>query len=107
MIGTSPARVGGRDRVTGHQAYVADNHLDGELHVRLVTVDQPRARILSIDTTAALAVPGVHAVLTAADLPQPVPRFGPQWQDRPVIAVENDMVRWLGQMRPPYGVVFA
>ena len=26
---------------------------------------------------------------------------------RPVIAVENDMVRWLGQMRPPYGVVFA
>ena len=72
MIGASPARVGGRDRVTGHLAYVADIHLEGELHVRLVTVDHARARILSIDTTAALSVPGVHAVLTAADLPQPM-----------------------------------
>ncbi len=45
-----------------------------------------RARIVSIDTSAALAVPGVHLVMTAADLPQPVPRFGPQFEDRPVIA---------------------
>jgi CO/xanthine dehydrogenase Mo-binding subunit len=86
MIGASPARVGGRDRVTGHQAYVADIHLDGALHVKLITVDHARARIRAIDTTAALAVPGVHAVMTAADLPQPMPRFGPQWQDRPVMA---------------------
>ena len=87
MIGESPARVGGLDRVTGHQDYVADIHLDGELHVKLVTVDHARARIDAIDASAALAVPGVRAVLTAADLPDPMPRFGPQFQDRPVIAV--------------------
>jgi len=85
-IGTSPRRVGGDARVTGHQQYVADIHLADELHAKLVTVPVARARILSIDTTAALAVPGVHLVMTAADLPQPVPRFGPQFEDRPVIA---------------------
>ncbi len=88
-IGGSPARVGGVERVTGQQVYVADIHLEGELHVRLVTLDHARARILGIDTSAALAVPGVHAVLTAADLPSPMPRFGPQFADRPVIAVDE------------------
>ncbi len=42
-----------------------------------------------IDASAALAVPGVRAVLTAADLPRPMPRFGPQFSDRPVIAVDE------------------
>jgi CO/xanthine dehydrogenase Mo-binding subunit len=86
-IGASPSRVGGLERVTGAQAYVADIHLDGELYVKLVTVDHARFRIDAIDATAAMAVPGVRAVLTAADLPQPMPRFGPQFQDRPVLAV--------------------
>ena len=79
-------RVGGRERVTGSQAYVADIHLDGELHVKLVTVDAARARILAIDPGAALAVPGVRLVMTARDLPSPMPRFGPQFRDRPVLA---------------------
>lgn len=85
--GRSPARVGGRERVTGRQAYVADLHLQDELHVKLVTVDCARARIISIDATAALAAPGVRLVMTAADLPDPMPRFGPQYRDRPVLAV--------------------
>jgi CO/xanthine dehydrogenase Mo-binding subunit len=85
-IGGSPARVGGRDRVTGRQAYVADLRLEDALHVKLVTVDCARARIVSIDTRQALEVPGVRLVFTAADLPQPVPRFGPQARDRPVLA---------------------
>ena len=42
---------------------------------------------MSIDASAALAVPGVHLVMTAADLPQPMPRFGPQVEDRPVLAI--------------------
>jgi CO/xanthine dehydrogenase Mo-binding subunit len=86
-IGGSPARVGGIDRVTGRQAYVADLHLADVLHAKLVTLDCARARIIAIDTSAALAVPGVRFVMTAADLPQPMPRFGPQFQDRPVLAV--------------------
>src|SRR5450759_771915 len=86
-IGTSPQRVGGYDRVTGGQQYVADIRLQDVLHVKLVALDCARARIVSIDTSAAEQVPGVRLVMTAADLPQPVPRFGPQFEDRPVIAV--------------------
>ena len=86
-VGESPARVGGLDRVTGGQRYVADIRLEDVLHVKLVTLDCARARIDAIDASAALQVPGVRLVMTAADLPQPVPRFGPQYQDRPVLAV--------------------
>ncbi len=86
MIGDSPARVGGLDRVTGAQAYVADLPMDGALHVKLVTLDVARARIRSIDASAALVVPGVRMVMTAADLPHPIRRFGPQFRDRPVLA---------------------
>jgi CO/xanthine dehydrogenase Mo-binding subunit len=85
-VGTSPHRGGGRDRVTGAQRYVADIPIADALHVKLVTVDAARARIHSIDASTALALPGVRAVFTAAELPSPVPRFGPQFRDRPVIA---------------------
>ncbi len=87
VIGEPVWRVGGDARVTGRQQYVADIHLPGELHAKLVTLPVARAKILAIDPSAALALPGVHLVVTAADLPQPVPRFGPQFEDRPVIAV--------------------
>lgn len=88
-IGGSPRRVGGYDRVTGRQKYVADIHLPDELCAKLVTLPCARARIVSIDTSAAERVPGVRLVVTAAELPQPVPRFGPQFQDRPILAVEE------------------
>jgi CO/xanthine dehydrogenase Mo-binding subunit len=86
-VGNSPPRSGGRDRVTGRQAYVADLRFEDALHVKLVTVDAARARIGAIDASAALAVSGVRLVMTAADLPDPMPRFGPQMRDRPVLAV--------------------
>lgn len=86
-IGGSPNRVGGIGRVTGSQQYVADIRLQDVLEVKLVTLDCARARIISIDTSAAELVPGVRLVMTAAHLPQPVPRFGPQFSDRPIIAV--------------------
>ena len=87
FVGSSPNRVGGRDRVTGAQEYVADIHLVDELHVKLVTIDESKARIISIDTTKAEQVPGVRLVMTPDDLPTPMPRFGPQYQDRPLLAV--------------------
>ena len=86
-IGDSPRRVGGHGRVTGSQRYVADLHLPDELHVKLVILPVARARIVAIDASAAERVPGVRLVMTAADLPEPMPRFGPQFRDRPVIAV--------------------
>ncbi|HSL34357.1 MAG TPA: xanthine dehydrogenase family protein molybdopterin-binding subunit [Candidatus Limnocylindrales bacterium] len=84
--GASPARSGGRARVTGAQAYVADVRLEDVLHVKLVTVDAARARIDGIDASAALALPGVRLVMTPDELPKPMPRFGPQLRDRPVLA---------------------
>ncbi|HET7168226.1 MAG TPA: xanthine dehydrogenase family protein molybdopterin-binding subunit [Candidatus Limnocylindrales bacterium] len=86
-VGASPERVGGLARVTGGQAYVADLRHEDALQVKLVTVDCARARIIAIDPTAALAVPGVRLVISAADLPDPMPRFGPQFVDRPILAV--------------------
>ncbi len=86
-VGESPRRGGGYGRVTGHQEYMADIHLPDTLQVKLVTLDCARAKIISIDTTEADKVPGVQFVMTPADLPQPMPRFGPQFQDRPILAV--------------------
>jgi CO/xanthine dehydrogenase Mo-binding subunit len=93
-IGASVPRVGGEPRVTGEQRYVADIHLPNELHVKLVTIPVAHARIRAIDTSAALVVPGVRGVFSAADLPSPMPRFGPQFNDRPIIA--SDEVKYYG-----------
>lgn len=88
-IGTSYARTGGLERVTGALQYLADIRLNDVLQVKLIHLDVARARILSIDTSEAEAVPGVRCVMTAADLPDPMPRFGPHAQDRPVLAVDQ------------------
>lgn len=88
-VGSSPRRGGGYGRVSGHQEYLADIKLPDALHVRLVTLECARAKINCIDVSEAEKVPGVHFVMTAADLPDPMPRFGPQFQDRPVIAVSE------------------
>ena len=85
-VGARAQRIGGVGRVTGGQRYVADMPLVDMLHAKLVTLDCAHARIISIDTSAAEALPGVHFVMTAADLPMPMPRFGPEYQDRPVMA---------------------
>jgi CO/xanthine dehydrogenase Mo-binding subunit len=86
-VGTSAVRAGGAERVSGEQLFLADLRLGGMLHVKLVHVDCARARIDAVDATAARAVPGVVDVVTAADLPQPVQRFGPVFADRPILAV--------------------
>ena len=86
FIGQSPARAGGVERVTGAQRYAADIHLDNVLHVKLVSLPCARAAIRGIDRSRAASIPGVRAILTADDLPQPVPRFGPVFVDRPVLA---------------------
>ncbi len=86
-VGANVRRFGGRERVSGIQQFLADIPLADMLHVKLVTLDAARARIVSIDATAARALPGVVDIITADDLPTPVPRFGPVYKDRPVLAV--------------------
>ncbi|HEY7551821.1 MAG TPA: xanthine dehydrogenase family protein molybdopterin-binding subunit, partial [Hyphomicrobiaceae bacterium] len=58
--------------VAGRGRYVADIALDNMLHVAVVPSLYPAARILAIDAGAALAMPGVHCVLTGAQLAQAV-----------------------------------
>ena len=85
-VGTASLRYGGLDRATGAQKYVADLDFPGALQVAIVTIPVGCADIVGIDTTEAEAMPGVVGVLTAADLPSPVPRFGVSHKDRPVMA---------------------
>ena len=88
-VGADISRAGGVERVNGSQEFLADIDLEGMAHVKLVSLDIGRAKINTIDTSLAQAVPGVIDIITAADLPQPVPRFGPAYKDRPVIAVDE------------------
>ncbi len=54
--------------VAGHGRFVADVALEGMLHVAVLPSQHPSARIVSIDASAALAMPGVHYVLTGDEL---------------------------------------
>src|ERR1700693_1973438 len=68
-IGSSPLRYGGLDQTLGEKAFVDDMSAPGMLHGAMVLSERPRAKVLGIDTSAALAMPGVVRVLTAADVP--------------------------------------
>ena len=87
MIGTSFPRLGAIERVTGAQQYAADIRLDNVLHVKLVSLVCAHARIVTVHREQAARVPGVRGVFTADDLPTPVPRYGPIYADRPMLAV--------------------
>jgi CO/xanthine dehydrogenase Mo-binding subunit len=92
-IGQPVPRVEGPDKVTGATRYAADVMLPGTLWGKLLRSPYPHARIIRIDTSRASQVPGVHAVLTSADLP-PDTRVGRRMRDMPVLAY--DRVRFVG-----------
>ena len=58
-------------KVTGQAKYAEDYHADGMLFCKLLLSPMPHARVKRIDARAALAMPGVRAILTADDLPPP------------------------------------
>jgi CO/xanthine dehydrogenase Mo-binding subunit len=68
-IGVARPRPDAPAKVRGATRYAADRRLHGLLHARLVLATHAHARVARIDARAALAVPGVVAVLTAAELP--------------------------------------
>ncbi len=82
-IGQSIPRIDARDKVTGAAMYSGDLIRPGMLHMKTLFAGRPHARVVSIDTTQALALPGVVAIFTAADVP--VNEFGLQWKDQPVL----------------------
>ncbi len=69
VIGTRPIRPDGTDKVTGRAKYGADYAFPGMLHGKLLRSPHAHARIKSINTAKALKLPGVKAIITAADLP--------------------------------------
>lgn len=81
-VGTSPPRFDAAGKVTGDTPYPGDRLLHGSLVARLVFTNQPHARLVSFDPSAARAMPGVLAVLTAADVP--VNEYGLSFFDQPV-----------------------
>src|SRR5262249_3237996 len=69
-VGTRPIRHDGVDKVTGRANYGADFSMPGLLHAVLVRSPHAHARIVSIDTSEAEAMPGVKAIVVGADFPE-------------------------------------
>lgn len=92
LIGAPLPRPDASGKVTGATRYPADLLKPDMLHLQVVFAHRPHARILSVDTDAALACPGVVAVLTAADVPYNA--FGLISDDQPVLC--SDVVRFEG-----------
>ena len=85
-IGESTLRPDGTLKVTGEFAYSSDLWHEDMLWGRILRSPVAHAEIVSIDISEALAVPGVHAVLTYDDLPTEVRHYGLEIQDTPVLA---------------------
>ena len=82
-IGSSLQRVDAHDKVTGAATYPGDLDMAGQLWMKIRFSDKLHARIRSIDSRAALALPGVQAVVTAADVA--VNEYGLVTKDQPVL----------------------
>lgn len=93
-VGASPRRPDGTLKVTGEFAYSSDMWMEDMLWGATLRSPHPHARILGIDITEALKVPGVQAVLTHEDVPG-AKRYGLEHQDQPVLAF--DKVRYKGE----------
>jgi CO/xanthine dehydrogenase Mo-binding subunit len=92
VLGTSIPRQGGVERVIGAGIYGIDLALKDELHGGILRSEYAHAKIVSIDTSEAKKVPGVHAVVTAADAPDV--RYGRTYIDRYMLA--KNKVRYMG-----------
>lgn len=99
VVGTSPRKVDGVDKVTGAARYTADVYLPGMLYGKIKRSPHPHARIISIDTSKARALAGVKAVLTVDDVPRvlhagaPAPRIQAHVEDQYIL---DEKVRHVG-----------
>ncbi|MUL43330.1 molybdopterin-dependent oxidoreductase [Streptomonospora sp. PA3] len=100
-VGTSPPRPDGALKAAGEFAFSSDMWMEDMLWGMTLRSPHPHALIRAIDTAEALAVPGVHAVLTHEDVPGEK-RYGLETRDQPVLAFGK--VRYKGE---PVAVVAA
>jgi CO/xanthine dehydrogenase Mo-binding subunit len=93
VVGRSLPRMDAPGKVTGSAVYAADFTLPGMLHGKVLRSREPHARLVRIDGRRAAGLPGVRAVLTAADVPDV--RYGGSVKDEEVFARER--IRFAGQ----------
>lgn len=101
QLGDSVRRSDGIPKVTGGFAYASDLSMAGMLYGATIRSPHAHARVTSIDVSDALALFGVHAVLTHEDIPGKK-TYGLEFQDQPVLA--DDRVRYFGE---PVAIVAA
>ena len=94
VIGKNVRRIDAPSKVSGRLKYAGDMIMPGMLHVQVLRSPHAHARIVSIDTSAALAMDGVESVVTAADVPGK-DGFGVFVHDQPIMA--RDKVRYVGE----------
>lgn len=82
-LGQSIKRIDALGKVTGEAPYPGDIDMDGQLWMKIRFSDRVHARILAIDSGAAEALPGVHGIFTAKDIP--VNEYGLVTKDQPVL----------------------
>src|SRR5262245_32676163 len=70
VIGRATPKKDGADKVTGRTRFLHDLELPRMLHGRILRARHPHARLVSVDTSRALALPGVVVAITAADVEQ-------------------------------------
>jgi CO/xanthine dehydrogenase Mo-binding subunit len=93
IIGRSVLPVDGKDKVKGRAKYLDDIELPGMLYAKILRSPHAHARIVRIDIEAAMALPGVVSILTAADCPE-IP-FGCDLPDATILP--RDKVRYVGE----------
>ena len=101
VIGTTTVRADGIPKVKGEFEYSSDMRMDGMLWGATLRSAHPRADIWSVDTSRALAIPGVRAILTHEDVPGRK-LYGMERADQPVLAWQH--VRYQGE---PIAIVAA
>ena len=94
-MGAGMRRVDAVDKALGEAKYADDLYLNGMLHASAVRSSYPRARVLSIDASEALSIPGVVAVLTADDIPG-AKKIGHLVQDWDVLIPVGGITHYLG-----------
>ena len=93
-VGNGAFRLDVREKVLGCGEYTDDVEIEGMVHGSAIRSKYPRARVVDIDASAALAMPGVLAVLTAGDVPNN--KVGHIQQDWDVMIAKGDITRSVG-----------
>lgn len=109
LIGSPVERVEDLRYLRGRGTYVDDLARDGQWHAAIVRSPVAHGRLRAVDTTAAVAMPGVHAVLAAQDIGRPIPKI-PFRRPSPAIVpyaqpvLADEVVRYVGE---PVAMVLA